>query len=119
MPRLGQFQPIPGSSANVVASSSGGGLLRASLAASTAGKQHDIVHVGWAVTTPLATQTLTIYKGTSSGTAIYEMGIISSGRGTLDFAYPVRGGVNTAVTVVLSSGSTGLQTLSVYSLSDD
>lgn len=108
--------PLLGST-GAVASSSAGGALSVALAAQT-GVKPMLANVAWGVASPAADQSLTVYDGTSSGGVIWRIGIATSGPQVVQFTNPLRGTAGNAMTVILSSGSTGLQTLAVYGLPD-
>ena len=106
MARLFQLQPAEFSTAGPqIASSSAGGPLNVVLAANTGGGKRVLTQINGYLAAPTS-QTLTVYDGTSSGTAIFATGINST-MFDLKWDYPLRGSNSNAITVVVSSASTG------------
>ena len=105
MARLVQLQPAALSTANTVTvSSSAGGPVRCSYAARSGIAWH-LTGVNVYLAGP-SSNTLTVYDGTSSGTAVFATGINSTAA-SFQWNYPLRNTAGNALTVVISSASTG------------
>jgi len=105
MARLFQLQPVTWSTADIIAISTTGGGTLSCLLSSASGVTKLLTKVSWYLAAP-SSQTLTVYDGTSSGTAIFATGVNSS-QGDINWANPLRGAVGNAVTVVLTSATGG------------
>lgn len=116
MARLTQSRSIDGAAASVASSSAGGPLTITKAAVSTAHHYLSMLSYGTATST---TQYVRVYDGTSSGALIFERLVLAAGAEEITFPNPLRGSIGAALTVRLTSATSGLVQLVALSYADE
>lgn len=120
MPRLVQQRPTFADANNIAASASStpGAAAKVTFSAPSSNLHNYLSMVAWSLDiAPSSDQTVTVFDGTSSGTAIYQTSVGSSGFDQV-LLPPLQGSPGTQMTVRFSSGSTGKMYLNAYGYVD-
>ena len=118
MKTFSQGWPFEGTSSGNTANSSAGLALQVVFPASTANKRNYLAYLAWSVGVPGTSQRVKVYDGTSSGPAIFNLSVVSSGTVGLPIG-SLRGTPGRAMTIDLSTGGTGWQDLNAYGFVGD